>query len=80
MMDGSVAFSVDGMLTALPQITTNRNPETTNASEYIPVWFMIEMGVGTLLVGPLSYAFSRLKVIIIGLLFYIAMGLLAFVS
>ena len=41
---------------------------------------MIEMGVGTLLVGPLSYAFSRLKVIIIGLLFYIAMGLLAFVS
>ena len=41
---------------------------------------MIEMGVGTLLVGPLSNAFSRLKVIIIGLLFYIAMGLLAFVA
>ena len=38
------------------------------------------MGVGTLIVEPLSYVFYRLKVITIGLLFDIAMGLLAFVS
>ena len=40
---------------------------------------MIGMGIGTFVVGPLSDAFDRRKVIIIGLLFYIAIGHLAFV-
>lgn len=41
---------------------------------------MIGIGVGTFVVEPLSDAFGRRKVIIIGLLVFIAMGLLNFVS
>ena len=80
MMVNTVASSVDGMLFALPQIASDLSPETPKRAQEILVWFMIDIGVGTFVAGPISDAFGRRKVIIIGMLLYIAMGLVGFVS
>ena len=80
MMNRTFAFSVDCMLSALSQIATDLTRGEPKHGQEILVWFLIGMGVGTFFVGPLSDAFGRRNIIIIGLLFYIAMGFFAFVS
>lgn len=79
MMFATVAFSIDAMLPALPEIAGTLSPEDPNRAQLVVISFVMGMGLGTLGVGPLSDAFGRRPVILWGALLYcIACAMAAF--
>jgi DHA1 family bicyclomycin/chloramphenicol resistance-like MFS transporter len=72
MLFATIAFSIDSMLPALPQIAGELTPDNVNAAQLIITSFVLGMGVGTLFAGPLSDAFGRKPVIICGAILYAA--------
>lgn len=72
MMMASVAFSIDAMLPALPQIALDLVPDAPHRAPLILSMFLFGMGVGTFFTGPLSDAFGRKRVVIISSLVFIA--------
>jgi DHA1 family bicyclomycin/chloramphenicol resistance-like MFS transporter len=72
MLFATIAFSIDSMLPALPQIAQELTPGNVNAAQLIITSFVLGMGVGTLFAGPLSDAFGRKPVIICGAILYAA--------
>lgn len=70
MMFATVAFSIDAVLPALPQIAAELTPEDPNRAQLILTSFVFGMGIGTLIMGPLSDAFGRKPVILGGTLLY----------
>ena len=70
MLFATIAFSIDAMLPALPEIAMELTPETPNRAQLIITSFVLGMGIGTLFTGPLSDAFGRKPVIIGGAALY----------
>jgi len=70
MLFATIAFSIDSMLPALPQIAQELTPGNINAAQLIITSFVLGMGFGTFFAGPLSDAFGRKRVIIAGSLLY----------
>lgn len=70
MLFATIAFSIDAMLPALPQIAAELTPGNVNAAQLIITSFVLGMGVGTFFAGPLSDALGRKPVIIGGALLY----------
>lgn len=70
MLFSTVAFSIDSMLPALPQIAQELTPLNVNAAQLIITSFVLGMGVGTFFAGPISDAFGRKPVIIGGAVIY----------
>lgn len=68
----TVAFSIDAMLPALPQIAAELTPDNVNRAQLILTAFVAGMGVGTLFAGPISDAIGRKPAITIGFMIYIA--------
>lgn len=64
MMFSTIAFSIDAMLPALPQIAAEVTPAATNRAQLIITSFVLGMGLGTLVTGPLSDALGRRPVIL----------------
>ena len=71
MVAATIAFSIDAMLPALPEIGASLSPENLNNAQLIITSFVLGMGVGTLFTGPLSDAFGRKPVMIGGAVVYI---------
>ncbi|WP_375256136.1 multidrug effflux MFS transporter [Yoonia sp.] len=72
MVAATVAFSIDGMLPALPEMGAALSPGNLNNAQLIITSFVLGMGVGTLFTGPLSDAYGRKPVMIGGAVVYIA--------
>lgn len=75
-----MALSIDAMLPALPEIAAALTPDAPNLAQLVIPAFILGLGIGTLLTGPLSDTFGRKAVIAIGIGLYIAGSLLASVA
>lgn len=80
MMFATIAFSIDAMLPALPEIGRELSPDNLNRAQLIITSFVLGMGLGTLFAGPLSDAFGRKPVLIAGALIYSFCALLGFLA
>ncbi|WP_232830667.1 multidrug effflux MFS transporter [Tropicimonas sp. IMCC34011] len=72
MLFACVAFSIDAMLPALPQIAEDLTPDAPNKAQLVLTAFVFGMGIGTLFSGPLSDTFGRKTVITFGIGVFIA--------
>jgi DHA1 family bicyclomycin/chloramphenicol resistance-like MFS transporter len=66
MLFATIAISIDAMLPALPQIAATLSPAAPNAAQLVVTSFVLGMGLGTLFAGPLSDAFGRKRIILLG--------------
>lgn len=65
-----VAFSIDSMLPALPEIAQALSPDNVNRAQLVLTAFVGGMGVGVFIAGPLSDAFGRKPIITLGFAIY----------
>lgn len=77
VIGGIVAFSIDAMLPALPDIGAELSPGSANRAQLVISAFVLGTGLGTFVVGPLSDAFGRKPVILGGAALYAAGAALA---
>jgi DHA1 family bicyclomycin/chloramphenicol resistance-like MFS transporter len=70
MLFATIAFSIDSMLPAMPQIAAELSPLAPNRAQLVITSFVLGMGIGTMVSGPLSDAFGRKPVIIGGAVIY----------
>ncbi|MCB1335326.1 MAG: multidrug effflux MFS transporter [Roseivivax sp.] len=77
MMFATIAFSVDAMLPALPEIGATLSPDAVNRAQLVVTSFILGMGLGTFVTGPLSDSFGRKPVVLAGAALYIAGALTA---
>ncbi len=67
-----MALSIDAMLPALPEIATALSPHSPNNAQLVVTFFVLGLGLGTFVVGPLSDAYGRKIVILSGSVLFIA--------
>jgi DHA1 family bicyclomycin/chloramphenicol resistance-like MFS transporter len=70
MVSATVAFSIDAMLPALPEMAAALSPDDFNRAQLIVTSFILGLGVGTFFTGPLSDAFGRKPVMVGGTIIY----------
>ncbi len=75
-----VAFSIDAMLPALPQIAGDLSADAPNKAQLIVTTFLFGMGIGTLFVGPMSDTYGRKPILLGGVILYMIGAYLCFVS
>jgi MFS transporter, DHA1 family, multidrug resistance protein len=78
MLFATIAFSIDSMLPALPTIAAELTPETPNKAQLILTSFVLGMGLGTMVAGPLSDSFGRRRIIVIGSVIYCIAAVVAY--
>ncbi|MEM9797989.1 MAG: multidrug effflux MFS transporter [Pseudomonadota bacterium] len=77
MLSATIAFSIDAMLPALPQIGQDLSPDAPNAVQFVIVAFVMGMGAGTFFAGPLSDALGRKPVMLGGAALYCSGAILS---
>jgi DHA1 family bicyclomycin/chloramphenicol resistance-like MFS transporter len=73
----TIAFSIDAMLPALPQIAADLSPADPNRAQLVLTSFVLGMGIGTFFAGPISDTLGRKATINAGIAIYIAGSLWA---
>jgi DHA1 family bicyclomycin/chloramphenicol resistance-like MFS transporter len=73
-----LAFSIDAMLPAFPEIAAELSPDNANNAQLILSFFVLGMGLGTFFTGPLSDTYGRLPVISVGVGIYVLGAALAY--
>ncbi|AGT08186.1 bicyclomycin resistance protein [Paracoccus aminophilus JCM 7686] len=77
LVSAVVAFSIDSMLPALPEIALELTPGDLNRAQLVLTAFMAGMGFGTFFSGPLSDAIGRKPAITFGFALYAVAALAA---
>ncbi|GHE02476.1 MFS transporter [Allgaiera indica] len=80
MLFATVAFSIDSMLPALPDIAAELTPGNENRAQLILTAFILGMGLGTFVAGPISDAIGRKRAILGGAALYTLGAALASVA
>ena len=80
MMVATVAFSIDSMLPAMPDIANDLTPDAPNRAQLILSSFIVGMGAGTLFTGPLSDTFGRKTIVNLGASLYVLGAILAWAA
>ncbi|MCP9482102.1 multidrug effflux MFS transporter [Shimia sp. CNT1-13L.2] len=80
MMFATIAFSIDAMLPALPEIGQELSPDNLNRAQLILTSFVLGMGIGTFFTGPLSDAFGRKPVLLGGAVLYTVCAFIGWLS
>ena len=80
MLTATVAFSIDAMLPALPEIGAALSPESANKAQLVISSFFMGLGLGTLFSGPLSDAYGRKNVSVIGATIFTVAALFGAIS
>lgn len=80
MMFATIAFSIDAMLPALPNIVDELTVDQPARAPLILTSFVLGMGIGTFFSGPLSDAFGRRRVMFWGAGLYISAAIVAWAS
>ncbi len=70
LLFATVAFSIDAMLPALGAIGAALEPADPGRAQLVVTVFVAGLGIGTIIVGPLSDALGRKPVILVGLVLY----------
>ncbi|MCA8883136.1 MAG: multidrug effflux MFS transporter [Rhodobacteraceae bacterium] len=77
MMVAVIAFSLDAMLPALPQIAASLSPDAPDRVQLLVPSFVLGLGLGTLTVGPMADRFGRKPVLLVLVAVYCAGAALA---
>ncbi|MCC5955421.1 MAG: multidrug effflux MFS transporter [Natronohydrobacter sp.] len=80
LMMASVAFSLDAMLPALPQIGQELSPDAPARGQLVITSFVLGLGLGTLICGPVSDAYGRKSVLLVGIALYLMGAVLAIMA
>ena len=80
MIFATVAFSIDAMLPALPDIAAVLTPDDPNLAQLVLTSFVLGLGIGTLFTGPLSDSFGRKPVMMAGAALYVIGAILAWAA
>lgn len=80
MMFSTIAFSIDAMLPALSLIGQELSPGEIGKAQMVVTAFVLGMGSGTLICGPLSDTLGRKPVIFWGMTLYALAALVAAVA
>lgn len=80
MLFATVALSIDAMLPALPEIAETLSPKAPNRAQLVLTSFVLGMGLGTLVAGPLSDAFGRKRMILLGSAVYALAALACYLA
>lgn len=77
MMFATIAFSIDALLPALPDIASELSPDEPGRAPLTLTAFVLGMGIGVFFSGPLSDAYGRRTVMYLGAGLYIASSAVA---
>ena len=80
MLTATIAFSIDALLPALPDIAQSLTPSNPNNAQLTITAFVLGMGIGTFFVGPLADRFGRRPTLICGAVLYVASCMVAILT